>query len=172
VNYTPDLNYGGGQPNAFYVAGDYMFVLYGYGHIRILDKSNGSLVGTLVQNVANGWHGSAGQVDACYGMTVTKRSNGEYVLLFENAAWANIMMERWCPSGDCPLPPINLEGAFVAPDQFNLLVNAAPQTAVLESSTNFSVWQPLATNVNRSAPWVVTNTASGKNLEFFRLRIP
>jgi hypothetical protein len=30
-------------------------------------------------------------------MTVTKRSNGQYVLLFENAAWANIMMIRWCP---------------------------------------------------------------------------
>lgn len=29
--YTPDLNYGGGQPNAFAVTGDYMFVIYGYG---------------------------------------------------------------------------------------------------------------------------------------------
>jgi hypothetical protein len=36
--------------------------------------------------------------DAAYGMTVTKRINGEYVILFENAAWANIMMTRWSPS--------------------------------------------------------------------------
>ena len=32
-------------------------------------------------------------------MTVTKRSTGEYVILFENAAWANIMMTRWDPNG-------------------------------------------------------------------------
>jgi len=102
--YTPDTNYGGGQPSAFSVAGDYLFILYGYGHIRILNKSDGSLVGTLQQNVANGWKGSQGQVDASYGMTVTKRSNGQYVLLFENAAWANIMMIRWCP-GTCTNAP-------------------------------------------------------------------
>lgn len=102
TQYTPDLNYGGGQAIAFSVAGDYMFVLYGYGHIRVLDKTDGHLVGTLVQSVANGWRGSAGQVDADYGMTATKLSNGEYILLFENAAWANIMIQRWCPSGDCP----------------------------------------------------------------------
>jgi hypothetical protein len=35
-------------------------------------------------------------------MTATKLSNGEYILLFENAAWANIMIQRWCPTGDCP----------------------------------------------------------------------
>ena len=34
-------------------------------------------------------------------VTVTLRKNGEYVVLFENAAWANIMMTRWCPSGAC-----------------------------------------------------------------------
>jgi hypothetical protein len=99
--YTPGINYGGGMPNSFTVAGDYMFVLYGYGHVRILNKSDGSLTGTLVQDVANGWHGSDGQVDAPYSMTVTKRHNGEYVILFENAAWANIMMQRWCPDGKC-----------------------------------------------------------------------
>ncbi len=102
--YTPDTNYGGGQPSVFSVAGDYIFILYGYGHTRILNKSDGSLVGTLQQNVANGWKGSQGQVDAAYGMTVIKRINGEYVLLFENAAWANIMMYRWCP-GTCTKAP-------------------------------------------------------------------
>ena len=39
----------------------------------------------LRQNV-NGWKGSDGQADAAYGMTVTKRNNGEYVILLENAA--------------------------------------------------------------------------------------
>ena len=83
------------------MAGDYIFVLYGTGHVRILNKTDGSLVGTLRQNV-NGWKGSDGQVDAAYGMTVTLRKNGEYVILFENAAWANIMMTRWSSGGVRP----------------------------------------------------------------------
>ena len=98
--YAGNSNYGGAQPAAFSVAGDYIFVLYGIGHVRILNKADGSLVGTLRQNV-NGWKGSDGQVDAAYGMTVTLRKNGEYVILFENAAWANIQMYRWCPSCTC-----------------------------------------------------------------------
>lgn len=57
----------------------------------------------LRQNV-NGWKSIDGQVDAAYGMTVTKRNNGEYVILFENAAWANTQIYRWCPSGKCPKP--------------------------------------------------------------------
>jgi hypothetical protein len=94
--YAGNSNYGGGQPVSFAVAGDYIFILYGIGHVRILNKSDGSVVGTLRQNV-NGWKGSDGQVDAAYGMTVTLRKNGEYVVLFENAAWANIQMYRWHP---------------------------------------------------------------------------
>jgi hypothetical protein len=104
TDYAGRSNYGGGQPAAFSVAGDYIFVLYGVGHLRILNKTDGSLVGTLRQNV-NGWKGSDGQVDAAYGMTVTQRKNGEYIILFENAAWANIMMTRWCPSGTCASAP-------------------------------------------------------------------
>lgn len=68
--------------------------------MRILNKADGSVVGTLRQN-ADGWKGSDGQVDAAYAMTVTLRKNGEYVILFENAAWANIQMFRWCPVGMC-----------------------------------------------------------------------
>ncbi len=100
AEYAGSSNYGGGHPVAFSVVGDYIFVLYGVGHVRILNKTDGSLVGTLRQNV-NGWTGSDGQVDAAYGMTVTQRKNGEYVILFENAAWANIMVTRWCPDGKC-----------------------------------------------------------------------
>jgi hypothetical protein len=102
--YATSSNYGGGQPAAFSVVGDYVFVLYGVGNVRILNKSNGSLVGTLRQNV-NGWKGSDGQVDAAYGMTVTQRKNGEYVILFENAAWANIQMYRWCPAANFTSTP-------------------------------------------------------------------
>ncbi len=72
--------------------------------MRILSKADESLVGTLRQNV-NGWKGSDSQVDAAYAMAVTLRKNGEYVVLFENAAWANIQMYRWCPSGNCLSAP-------------------------------------------------------------------
>jgi hypothetical protein len=104
TEYAGNSNYGGSQPVSFSGAGDYLFVLYGIGHVRILNKTDGSLVGTLRQQV-NGWKGSDGQVDAAYGMTVTRRANGEYLVLFENAAWANIQMYRWCPNGACPPSP-------------------------------------------------------------------
>ena len=76
----------------------YLFLAYGYGHVRILNKSNGALVGTLTQNV-NGWTGTAGQIDASDGLTVHKRANGEYAVLIENASWGNITMYRWNPTG-------------------------------------------------------------------------
>ena len=98
--YAGNSNYGGGDPITLSVAGHYIFIGYGMGHVRILNKADGRLVGTLCQNV-NAWKGSDGQVDAAYGMTVTLRKNGEYVVLFENAAWANIQMYRWCPGGAC-----------------------------------------------------------------------
>jgi uncharacterized protein YjdB len=118
--YTPETSYGAGTPNSFTVAGDYMFVLYGYGHIRILDKSDGSLVGTLVQDVANGWHGSGGQVDAPYSLTAYKRLTGEYVFFFENAAWANIMMQRWCPDGTCSETLTPVQGVIISPDTLDV----------------------------------------------------
>ena len=94
LQYTPQTNYGGGRVLAIDVAGDYVFLAYGYGHIRILDKHTGLLIGTLAQNV-NGWIGTEGQIDAKCGLNVTKRSNGEYVILFENATMGNIQMHRW-----------------------------------------------------------------------------
>lgn len=117
--YIPDLQYGGGDPTAFSVAGDYMFILYGYGHIRILNKTDGSLVGTLKQNV-NGVTGGAGQVDASYGMTVTRRITGEYIILFESATWANIMIQRWCPDGTCSEIITPVEEVTVSPDTLNI----------------------------------------------------
>ena len=99
-DYAGNSNYGGGDPITFSVTGNFAFIGYGIGHVRILNQSDGKLVGTLRQNI-NGWKGSDGQVDAAYGMTVTLRKNGEYVVLFENAAWANIQMYRWCPSSAC-----------------------------------------------------------------------
>lgn len=122
AQYAGSSNYGGGDPCSFSVEGDYIFVLYGKGLVRILDKTDGSLVGTLTQNV-NGWKGSDGQVDAAYGMTVTKRRSGEYILLFENAAWANIMMIRWCPGACDAEVAVPGDAPSNLPSQFSLSQN-------------------------------------------------
>jgi uncharacterized protein YjdB len=119
TKYIPETGYGASKPTSFTVAGDYMFVLYGYGHIRILSKTDGSLVGTLKQNV-NGWQGSGGQVDAPYALTAYKRLTGEYILLFENAAWANIMMQRWCPDGTCSETLTAIDSIRLSPDTLNV----------------------------------------------------
>jgi len=94
--YTPDTNYGGGMAVTLSMAGDYLFIVYGYGHCRVMRQGNGDVVGTLKQNV-NGWSGSAGQVDSAYGASAFRRASGEYIVLFENAAWGNIQMYRWKP---------------------------------------------------------------------------
>lgn len=96
-NDTPGTGYGGGIALSMEHSGDYVFLAYGYGHVRILSKSTGALVGTLTQNV-NGWTGTAGQIDASHAMTVHKRTNGEYAVLIENASWGNITMYRWNPN--------------------------------------------------------------------------
>jgi len=103
TQYTPETNYGGGRVLAIRVAGDYVFLAYGYGHIRILNKLTGALVGTLTQNM-NGWIGTEGQVDAKTGLNVTKRSNGEYVIFLENATMGNIQMHRWNPGAIVAIP--------------------------------------------------------------------
>ncbi len=129
-NYTPETSYGGGQPVSFTVAGDYMFVLYGYGHVRIIDKHNGGLVGTMVQDI-NGWKGGGGQVDAAYGLTAYKRSNGEYIIFFENAAWANIMMHRWIP-GEC-------------------ITCQAPSVGITSPGENSTFYTPATVTINATA---------------------
>jgi hypothetical protein len=103
TEYSGSSNYGGGMPTAFSIAGDYMFFCYGMGHIRIMKRSDGGVVGTIKQNT-NGYTGSDGQVDCAYGMNAYKRANGEYVLLFENAGYASIVLLRWCPAGSCVGP--------------------------------------------------------------------
>lgn len=130
VKYTPETSYGGGQPCSFAVAGDYIFVLYGYGHVRIIDKTNGSLVGTMVQDI-NGWKGGGGQVDAAYALTAYKRSNGEYIIFFENAAWANIMIHRWIP-GEC-------------------ITCQAPSVGITSPAENSTFYTPTTVTINATA---------------------
>jgi uncharacterized protein YjdB len=147
--YTAETSWGGGMASSIAQAGNYFFILYGYGHIRILKKSDLSLVGTLKQN-CSGWPGSGGQVDSHFGLTAFKRLNGEYVLMFENAAWANIMIQRWCP-GDCSACekiPVTNFGIIQETESLNgkelktLTAEILPQTAcrtIIWKSSNPSV---------------------------------
>ena len=62
------------------------------------------------------WLGNT-YMDAAYGMTVPQRANGEYIVLFENAAWAHIQMYRWCPSGTCAsTPSVSAAPMFSGPE--------------------------------------------------------
>jgi hypothetical protein len=98
-SYTPDTGYGGGSPLAMQVCGQYLFVVYGYGLIRVHSPEDGSYVGTIRPNI-NGFKGSGGCVDSDNALNVTLRKNGEYVLFLENAGLNHVMMFRWTPPGE------------------------------------------------------------------------
>ena len=96
TSYTPQTGYGGGTATVVRVAGKYVFICYGMGYVRIHDRNTGNYVGTLIPHLP-GFDGGGGQVDAAYGMSVRLRSNGEYVVLTENAGGNHIIMMRWKP---------------------------------------------------------------------------
>jgi hypothetical protein len=148
--YTPGTGYGAGTVIATQMAGDYIFLCYGYGHIRILNKTDGSLVGTIVQSV-NGMTGSSGQVDATYGMSAFKRPNGEYVCLFENAGWANIMMHRWCPDGKCA------ENCVNTVDSLKLNLHGKTLVGADTVSLSYNIYPD--TVCNRSVSWTASDNS-------------
>ncbi len=95
-SYTPDIGYGGGAPVAMQARGEYLFVAYGYGLIRVHRMEDGGYVGTLRPDI-NGFRGSGGCVDSDNALNVTLRKDGEYVLFLENAGLNHVMMFRWNP---------------------------------------------------------------------------
>jgi hypothetical protein len=95
-SYTPDTGYGGGAPLAMQARGEYLFIAYGYGIIRVHRLDDGGYVGTIRPDI-NGFPGSGGCVDSDNALNVTLRKNGEYVLFLENAGLNHVMMFRWSP---------------------------------------------------------------------------
>lgn len=95
-SYTPETSYGGGAPQAVQACGNYLFVAYGYGLIRVHGLDDGTYVGTLRPDI-NGFKGSGGCVDSDTALNVTLRKNGEYVMFLENAGLNHVMMFRWTP---------------------------------------------------------------------------
>jgi hypothetical protein len=96
-SYTPEVNYGGGSPEAIQACGNYIFVAYGFGLVRVHRLNDGSYVGTIRPDI-NGYRGGGGWVDSDNALNVTKRKNGEYVIFLENAALNHVMMFRWMPT--------------------------------------------------------------------------
>jgi len=94
--YTPDTGYGGGLPIAMQACGNYFFVAYGYGLVRVHRLEDGGYIGTIHPNI-NGFKGSGGCVDSDNALNVTLRKNGEYILFLENAGLNLVMMFRWMP---------------------------------------------------------------------------
>lgn len=94
--YTAETSYGGGGVQAISAVGNYLFMSYGYGCIRVHALSNGAFVGTLRPNI-NGYKGGGGCVDSDNALNVTLLSTGEYVMFLENAGRNHVMMFRWTP---------------------------------------------------------------------------
>ena len=70
-----------------------------------------------------------------------------------------------------PAPVLDI--AQIGAAQFRIGVNGQMnQTIVLESSSNFSSWQPVATNTLTTSRWNYTNSpASGTPMLFYRARL-
>ena len=103
-SYTPETSYGAGRALSVRQAGQYLFIQYGYGYIRVHDKDTGAYLGTIKPSL-HGFNGGGGQVDITHGMTAYQRANGEYIILTEDAGHNLIIMTRWCPSGSCTSTP-------------------------------------------------------------------
>jgi hypothetical protein len=98
-SYTPEISYGAGRALSVRQAGQYVFIQYGYGYIRVHDNKSGAYLGTIKPSL-HGFNGGGGQVDITHGMTAYLRSNGEYVLFTEDAGHNLVIMTRWCPNGE------------------------------------------------------------------------
>jgi len=70
-----------------------------------------------------------------------------------------------------PAPVLDI--ALISSSQFRIGVNGPTnQTIVLESSSNFSIWQPVATNTLTTSRWNYTNSpAPGISPLFYRARL-
>ncbi|MCL2351462.1 MAG: Ig-like domain-containing protein, partial [Firmicutes bacterium] len=106
--YTLDLPMENGlYPEAFDIAGDYVFVctMYG-GNINVYNKNTAAYAGQFQPSLTfkeTGW------VDTPQGVRATKRSNGEYVVLAEDDWRGKNIIYRWTPSqADAVLPDVSV----------------------------------------------------------------
>jgi hypothetical protein len=172
-----DPNEGPLTPESFDVAGDYFFVgmvkpTDGRQYVHVHSLTNGAYLGTFQPGSAVG--GVAGWLDMPYALQALKRANGEYLILVEEDFRGKNLLYRWCPAGDCPpAPPMKLEGAVVPPAQFELRVQDAPRSAVIESAAVLpGAWSRFATNPGTAASWAASASLDEAPMRLFRLRLP
>jgi len=98
---------GNKSPVSMRVAGDFMFIGYDglpyqpdSGFLRVFRCSDGGYAGRI-------WAGSnaSGRMDITYGVSATKRANGEYLVLVEDDWFARQMLYRWTPATQQPVAP-------------------------------------------------------------------
>lgn len=89
---------------SFDVAGDYIFTSISVGRdpflmgeINVYNTSNGSHIGKMVP--PDEW--KVGWNDMVEVLNVTKRANGEYIVIQEDDGRNKNVMFRWCPTGNC-----------------------------------------------------------------------
>ena len=88
------------------VAGDYVFAVSVYDAVvRVYNRHTGAFVGTIAPGEEVGK--DSGWVDIFWGLTATKRKNGEYILVVEEDAFAKIIVYRWTPGTAAATAKVN-----------------------------------------------------------------
>ena len=117
---------------SFDVAGDYIFTSISVGRppflpgeINVFNNTDGSKVGKIAppSNWNVGWN------DMVECLNVTKRANGEYIIIQEDDGRNKNVMFRWCPTGDCKENPTAINDKQQNENMFTLHPN--PTTSEL-----------------------------------------
>ena len=91
----------GDVPKSMALAGDYLFVIYmRSAFIRVWHAGTGACVGVIKPGPEV--NGRSGWIDMACGLTASRRANGEYVLIAEEAMNGKNIVYRWRPDGEPP----------------------------------------------------------------------
>ena len=170
--YTPDTNYGAGRAYSVRQVGQYVFIQYGYGYIRVHDKDTGDYLGTIKPSL-HGFNGGGGQVAITHGMTAYERANGEYVLLNEDAGHNHVVMTRWCPNGACVAPAA---AAIIQPPASLSVFAGQPATFQVQVTGSAPIayqWQRDSTDLPgaTSATYTLPAATPMDHLATFRVKV-
>ena len=154
---------------SFDVADDYLFTSISVGRapflpgeIRVYHNTTGAFVGKIVPPAA--WH--VGWNDMAEVLNVTKRSNGEYIIIQEEDGRNKNIMLRWSPG---IYIPIYATGVKISLTSATLAVNETTQltgTVAPSNASNQSVsWSSSNTSIATvNAKGVVTGVSAGSTV--------
>ena len=132
----PDLD---DVPSSIVVEGGYIFITYESGEgatdsgfINIFNKTNASKVGTITPP-----YNSNGRIDISYGLSVHRRSNGEYVIFLEDDWHAKIAVFRWKPGSSTLTAAASANPeATVSDETLTLYPNPTSERVAINLSSN------------------------------------